>query len=142
MHRLLPLVKLVLMALLAVFAPVKASALTALILCIVDLFTGLIAARKKRKAITSNGLGKTIVKIVVYESAILLTFLVDQYLAGLFPLSNVVSGLIGITELKSCLENLNIIAGGQVLKAVIRAIRVQASNNTPDEPSEGSSNAP
>jgi len=137
MKQLLHDVKLAIMAIAAVLAPVKGAALTALLLCILDLFTGLLAARKQGKAITSNGLGKTVVKIVVYECAILLTFLVDQFMAGLFPLSNIVSGIIGMTELKSCLENMNILSGGGLLQTVISTIRTQSSNN-----GEGDGSAP
>jgi hypothetical protein len=128
-----PSVKIAILAGLAIFAPVKGAALTALALCVVDMLTGLWASRKQGIPVTSNGLKKTVIKIAVYEAAILLTFLVDAFLAGTFPLSNIVSGLIGLTEAKSCLENINIIAGGNPLAGIIRAIGSQSSNNPPDE---------
>lgn len=135
MKSLVSLAKPLILALTAVLAPVKGAAFTALALCLLDLFTGLLAAYRQKEPLTSNGFGKTIVKILVYEAAILLTFLVDTYLAGFFPLSNVVSGWIGLTELKSILENLNILAGGNLLKSIIQGIQSQSSNNTPP-PSE------
>lgn len=132
--KILSLLKTLIYALLALFAPIQAACATALCLCLLDLFTGLLASRKQDIGITSNGLKKTLSKIVVYEAAILLTFLVDTYLTGVFPLANIVSGLIGITELKSVLENLNILAGGDLLKSILLALSNQTSINNEIQP--------
>jgi hypothetical protein len=59
-------------------------------------------------------------KLAVYESVVLLAFLVEQYLTGDFvPIVKILSGYIGITELKSCMENMEDITGVPILKALI-----------------------
>ena len=108
------------LAILAVFAPAKAMILSSIVLIACDLVTGLLAARKTGIKITSAGLQRTLIKLFVYESAILLAFITEVYLLdSAIPASKVVAGLVGITELKSCLENLNIISGQDLLKAAI-----------------------
>ena len=109
-----------LITVLAIFAPAKAMVLTTLSLCLVDLITGVLAARKRGETITSAGLGRTITKLAVYETAVLLAFLTQQYLTGPnVPCAQIVASLIGLTELTSCMENMNSISGTDVLKSVI-----------------------
>lgn len=108
------------MAMTAVFAPAKGMVLTALVLVIMDMITGMLASRKQKEPITSAGIGRSVVKTMVYEAAILLAFLTQQYLTGPeVPVSNIVAGLIGLTELKSVMENLNIVSGGSLLSSII-----------------------
>lgn len=109
-----------LLAMTAVFAPAKGMVLTALVLVIMDMITGILASRKLKQPITSAGIGRSIVKTLVYEAAILLAFLTQQYLTGSeVPVSNIVAGLIGLTELKSVMENLNTVSGGSLLSSII-----------------------
>lgn len=108
------------LAVTAVFMPAKAMFLTCLALVIVDLITGLSAARKRKEPITSSGIRRTVTKLLVYELAIALAYLTQKYLTGdSIPTANIVAGLIGITELVSCLENLNAISGQKLLKTII-----------------------
>lgn len=110
----------ILLALAAVLAPAKAMLSTALMLVLVDLITGIMAARKRGDPITSAGLQRTVVKAFIYEIAIILGFLTEVYLLDhSMPVSNIIAGLVGLTELKSCLENLDAVGGGGVLKQVI-----------------------
>lgn len=106
--------------LVSVFAPAKQVIATVLFLITVDLITGLLASRKQNLPINSSVLGRTIVKSFVYLSAILLAFLVETYLTtDTIPCMHIVASFIGLTELLSCLENINIIGGGGLLKKVI-----------------------
>lgn len=115
--------KILAISIIAVFAPAKAMILTSLALVLVDLVTGVLAARKQGQPITSAGLRRTISKLFIYEIAILLGFLTQHYLTGdIIPVSNIIAGFVGLTELTSCLENLNTIGGGQILKAVLNKI--------------------
>lgn len=108
------------LAILAVFAPAKAMILSSFILVMSDLVTGVWASNKQGKPITSAGLQRTVAKLFVYEMAILLAFIAETYLtSNMIPVSKVVAGLVGITELKSCLENLNTISGQDLLKEAI-----------------------
>lgn len=111
------------LSLLAVFAPAKAMILTSLALVLMDLVTGIIAAKKAGEPVTSAGLRRSIGKLLIYEAAILLGFLTQQYMTGdTVPVSNIIAGLIGVAELTSCLENLNKISDGSILKAVLDKI--------------------
>jgi len=99
-----------LLALIAVFAPVKAAVLTAIVLVLADLITGLMAAHKRGDPITSSGIKTTVAKIMLYEVAILLGFLVQHYLTeGILPVCNLITSVIGLTEITSILENLQTI---------------------------------
>jgi hypothetical protein len=115
---------------LAVFAPAKAALFTVGLLVFLDFILGILAARKQSIPITSAGMGRTVVKSLVYELAILLAFLVQTYLTGAtMPVMSIVSGFIGVTELTSVLENLEIISGQPLLKIIVAAL--SSKNNTP-----------
>lgn len=107
------------LSLLAVFAPAKSMILSSLFLVLLDLVTGLMAARKQNIPITSSGLRRTISKIAVYEIAILIAFIAQQYLIKEIPVANIAASFVGLTELTSCLENIDIIGGGGLLKKLI-----------------------
>lgn len=108
------------LALLAIFAPIKLMLIGALVLVFADLITGVIAAYKRKEPITSKGLKKSIVKAFVYESAICLAYLAEHYLIGDFmPVTKILASLIGMTELLSCIENLQSINGSPVFAAII-----------------------
>lgn len=114
------LLKYLALSIIAVFAPAKAMILTSLALVLVDLMTGIMAARAQKEPITSQGLRRTAAKLFVYEMAVMLGFLTQQYLTGPeVPVASIIAGLVGLTELTSCLENLNIIGGNDMLKAIL-----------------------
>ena len=120
------------LSILAVFAPIKAVILTVLVLITVDLITGIMAAKKRGEPITSAGFRRTVAKCLVYESALMLGFLTEHYLTGAaIPVSKIVSSFIGITELRSALENLNDVSGGSLLQALLAKLQ---SVNTPPPP--------
>lgn len=103
-----------------IFAPVKQVMVVTFILIAVDLLLGLMAARKIKVPITSAGLRRTVSKLFVYEVAICLGFLVETYFTGpAIPIVKIITGFIGLTELKSCLENADAVNGEPILKALI-----------------------
>lgn len=119
-------------ALLALFAPIKAAAIAAIVLVIADLITGVIAAHKRGEPITSSGLKVTVIKLFVYEAAILLAFLAQTYLTGtILPVCNLATTVIGLTEMKSVLENLDSIAGGSFFKSLIDKVNSSKDTLTP-----------
>lgn len=106
-----------------VFLPLKATLITVMVLTVVDLATGLAASRKRRKRITSSGLKKTIIKTFVYEAVVMLGFLTEQYMTGnTVPIVRILAGYIGITELKSVLENMEIVSGVSIIKLLIKKL--------------------
>lgn len=128
------LVQSLFLVIVSVFAPAAPVLGTILALVVLDLITGLIVSHKAGITITSAGLKKSVLKLCVYLVAALSAFLVGQYLTGpLIPVLNIVSGLIGITELKSVLENLDMISGGSAMKSVISAIQKNVSSNIPGD---------
>jgi phage-related holin len=122
--------KALLITLLALFAPTKQAVLTAIGLCALDFITGILASKKQAIPITSNGIKKTIIKLVVYLMAILLAFVTQQYLTGpMLPVMTFVTSMVGLTELTSILENVNIVAGGSLLSAIISSLQKNTTNN-------------
>lgn len=108
---------------LVILTPIKAALITVGVLVIMDLFLGLAAAKKRKEPITSSGLRRTVSKLLVYEMAIILGFITETYLAGsIVPISKIISGLIGITELKSILESLDEVNGASIFDSLIKKL--------------------
>lgn len=107
----------------AIFAPAKALILVTGVLIFADLLTGILAAKKRGEKIKSAALRRTVTKCFVYESAILLGFLVETYmLDGFIPVSKIAAGLISIVELKSILENLDKINGNPIFTVLVKKL--------------------
>lgn len=107
----------------AIFAPAKALIIVTGVLIFADLLTGMLAARKRGEKIKSAALRRTVTKCFVYESAILLGFLVETFmLDGFIPVSKIAAGLISIVEMKSILENLDIINGSPIFTALVKKL--------------------
>lgn len=108
----------------AVFAPVSDMMLGVLILLLADLVTGVVAARKRGETVTSAGLHRTVVKLLVYEGAIALTFLTQKLVLKDFTsVLNIVGGYLALTQLVSVFENLNEIAGKNLLDVLINKLK-------------------
>jgi phage-related holin len=122
------------LSIVAVFAPIKAVMLVTLTLVMCDFITGVWASRKQGKPITSSGFKRTVGKILIYETALCMAFLVHQYLTGdLIPADKLIASLIGLVELKSCLENFDIITGQDTFKAILDRI-LQAQKDSEPKP--------
>lgn len=115
----------------AIFAPIKTIILVTGLLIFSDLITGLLVARKEKREITSAGLRRTATKIFVYHAAIMLGYLVEVVMIdGFLPISKIAAGLISVVEMKSILENLDIINGSPVFKDLIK--RLGSDNDKED----------
>lgn len=122
--------KLLLLSLLAVLAPIKAVLITTGVLIISDFIVGIMAAWKRGEPITSANMRRTISKLVIFEIAVISAFLIEKYLLdGAVPATKLVSGIIGVTEGKSILENVEIIYGKPLFKAVLKQL---SSHNDED----------
>lgn len=111
--------KIALLSLIAVFAPIKALLLTTGVMLFADLVTGVWASIKRKEPITSAGLRRTVTKLFVYEAAIMLAFLAEHYMSDILPFVKMASAMISIVELKSIYENLNEISGSPLLKNLV-----------------------
>lgn len=106
-----------------VFMPIKATLITVMVLTVADLITGIMASRKEGKKITSSGLKRTIIKTTVYELVVMLGFLTERFMVGdSIPVVKVLAGFIGLTELKSVLENIERISGMPIIKLLIQRL--------------------
>lgn len=97
--------------LLVVLMPIRPVMIAVSVLVIADMITGVLAARKEGKRITSSGFKKTISKTLAYQSAIVVSFVIETYLMEGIPAVKVVAALIALTEGKSFFENLHRITG-------------------------------
>ena len=105
---------------LTIFAPVQAAALAVFAIVIIDLITGVLAARKRKEEITSARIRDSVSKLFIYEIALLSALLLENYLlSGMVPAIKIVSAVIGVAEGKSVLENLDTLQGGNMFKNLI-----------------------
>lgn len=107
------------LAALAFVAPVGVLLAAAVVLTLIDLVTGILAARRRRQKIRSSGLRRTVSKLVVYQGAILAGYMVEILMGGTLPVSKLVAACIAVVEGKSVLENCDTISGSPVFGAVI-----------------------
>jgi predicted transcriptional regulator len=122
--------KLLLLAILAIFSPLKPAILTVGVLVLSDMVTGIIAAKKRKEQITSAGLRRTLAKLIIFECALLLGYLTEMYLTGnLIPVSKIVAAFIGMVEYKSMLENLNEINGESIFTSLINKLGKDEDEN-------------
>lgn len=110
------------MATIAIFAPIHKLLFATGVMIFGDLFTGILAAKKRGAPITSAGLRRTLTKIVVYEAAICFAFIAEVYISDLLPFVKMASAMIAIVELKSIYENLNAYSGLDLLKGLINKL--------------------
>lgn len=116
----------------AVFAPIKELILVTIVLIIVDLVTGILAAKKRGEKISSAAIRRTLGKFSIYITSICVGFLMERYmLEGFIPVSKIAAGLISVVEGKSIFENLDTINGSPVFKALVQ--KLGSVNDLPKE---------
>jgi phage-related holin len=92
-------------------APIQASVNVVFALVFVDLIFGLIAARKRGERIKSSKLAHTPLKLFVYFASIVAVYAADQYIGLVMPVTKIVTGIIGATEVLSMLEKAEFLTG-------------------------------
>lgn len=111
-----------LMGILSYFSPVKGVLLVAFAAILLDLITGIIAARTRGEGIKSKKLYKTAVKIGCVSAIILMTYAIDKEIP-LIELHKLVAWLIVGFELWSILENMAQITDHPVFRFLKRLMR-------------------
>jgi Bacteriophage holin family len=101
-------------------APIQAALISSMALVALDFVLGVGVSRKNGLKITSNGFKRTAVKLLVYLSLIVLASIVERFMAPQMPLSHIASGFVGMTELKSCLENIQLLTGVGISDIIAR----------------------
>ncbi|MBN9160863.1 MAG: hypothetical protein BGO98_29475 [Myxococcales bacterium 68-20] len=109
---------------LGLFAPIQATALALGFLVVIDVITGVWASVKAGQRVTSDRFGRTVTKSLVYLTAIFVAHVAELYVfEDLVPITKVVAGFVGSTELLSIYENLTRISGMDFRKLVIEKLR-------------------
>jgi hypothetical protein len=122
-----------LLVIISLLAPIKPIIITVFVLISADFLTGMWAAVKRGEKISSAEMRRTVSKFLVYSVAVVIGFLVEKYLLGdVFPVSKLISGTIGIVELKSLLENCNTILGRDMFEQVI--LKLGSKNDPSNKP--------
>ncbi len=90
------------------------------IFVIIDLITGVFAAKKRGEPIKSKYMGGGIIKMLSYLTTILLSWTVEQVIltTSVLHIVNIVTGLIVLREFKSILENFADITGNKTFKKI------------------------
>lgn len=121
-------------------APVRPAMAVVLVLPIIDFVLGVTCAFRAKRTLTSAGFKRTIAKVFLYEIATVLAFLVETWLTGpIVPAIKMVTGLIGVTELKSCLEHLDELGGNPIFASLLDKL---APPHPPQSPNPPASNNP
>lgn len=120
-------------AIISIFAPIQAVLVTVGILIVADLVLGILAARKRGEVINSASMRRTVSKMLIYESVVILGYLLQHYLMDdIMPVAKICAGAIGMVEFKSILENADTINGGSLLKALIE--KLGSANDSINKP--------
>lgn len=107
------------------------SILTAIFfLCFSDLITALWAVHKNNGKITSIGLRRTVNKLLAYQIAVILSYVVESIFQIGVPVVRLVAGLIAVTELKSNLENLYKITGLDYWQKIVDYMNFKKNDST------------
>lgn len=107
-------------SLVILLAPLQSVMVSIIVLVVLDTILGVIAARSQKEPITSHKLKRMVAKLGLYYTAVLVGFVAGNYLIdALIPIEKMITTLIGIVEVKSVLENLDIIYGGSFFKSLL-----------------------
>lgn len=109
----------------SILAPVQPMLISAASFIILDLLTGVAAAIKQKEKLTSAGLQRTVVKLFVYGTVIVLGFVAQTYLVKDIQIVNLITSYVGLTELVSIAENINILGGGNLLQSILDKLNSQ-----------------
>ena len=82
-----------------------------LIIVLVDLYTGRMAAKHRGEAIKSSGYRQSVKKYVLYMIGILISELFIRVFSLPIPLTYMVAGVVALTEIKSIFENIETVTG-------------------------------
>lgn len=107
----------------AALSPLEGILWAVVALVTLDLLLGIVAAYKRKEPLESNKLKRTVVKLLVYQLTIIVSYGTMHYLTGPeIPLLKIVTSIIGLTEVKSVLENLAVITGNPIFHSFLGAL--------------------
>lgn len=109
----------------SVILPIKDFLIITSALVVLDLITGVVAAKKRKEEIRSRFLMRTTIKLLLYYSAILATEGVQVVFAEKIPITYITAFTIALTELKSILENVDAGTGSRLAKMIIDKLKAK-----------------
>lgn len=119
------------MVILAYISPIKEIFLVMLIFVLFDLFTGISASHKKGVPRSSRRARKSVVKLLCYLSAILLTYLAEKAFGIEWVATHkFIGAFICLVEMLSIFENLAVISDRPIFLKIIKLIRGKASEDS------------
>jgi len=104
----------------AFILPIKTLLITVGLCIAADTFLGIYKARKNKEKITSHKLSNVVSKMVLYQAAVILFFVLEKFILGEFVayfidipfvLTKIVAATLCLIELKSMDESYTIITG-------------------------------
>lgn len=124
---------LLMVSLVAIFAPIIPLLLTVYLLVASDFILAIYRAWKKDpQSITSRKMSNTIGKILIYTLTLLCLFLLETYILGpILPFTKIVAGLISLVELKSIDETFKTLLGYSFYSKLIDIVK-RGTSNTKD----------
>jgi len=115
--------KIWLLASLSVLLPIKELMLTIGFLVFADLVVGLWKAMKLKQRIRSRRMSDTVTKLLLYQLAIISSFLIEKYvITEMLPIAKLVGTVIAIIEFKSIIESIEAVTKQDIwsrIKALI-----------------------
>jgi phage-related holin len=112
----------VVVAIIAVLAPIHDAMITCGILIVMDLIMGIVASRKLGEKIESKKLKNTVVKMLVYQLLIISAFISEKYMVDFLPLTKITLAFVAIVEFSSLAENFQKITGLPFVKYIAKYI--------------------
>lgn len=117
-------------------SPIHPALAMAVALPLADLILACISSWKANKTGPhSYGIGRTIGKIALYLTTLLLAFATERWMTGPIGIMSFITTVIGARELKSCLEHLDEIHGGSLLKSSISFLVPKSKSSEDDKES-------
>lgn len=109
---------------LAYFSPISTIIGVIFLFVILDLVTGIWAAKKRKEKIRSHTMRNSVTKLLCYLITIILSFLLQKEIITFdwFAAVNISGALISLSEFKSIIENLQDITGSTVFKQIFKSI--------------------
>lgn len=109
-------------AVLSFMAPIWSFVFMAFILVIVDMITGIRAARVRGEKIKSRGLFRGVEKFAMYFLAITVAEQMRVTFFPVIPITHIVSSGICVTEFFSMVENVEAVTGVNILRRIKKAL--------------------
>lgn len=103
----------------AIFAPIHTVLVATGVLILLDLFTSVLGAIKRKEPITNARFTNTITKLLIYEIAMCAAFIAESYISDTLPFGKMVSSVVSILTLRSVFENLQNWTDTDLLKVLI-----------------------